>query len=190
MRGNVDVLDVAQVPSEIGWAAFSITCSEASNVSQHAMKWFLSVCECGWTEVSAVFLLSSIFSACINNKASLLIYLKGPPICAWLLRACPTVLEHWGKDCALHHKAESEAAREPLKREKKTSQICVWIYPYWVTVYMWQSANHSDRKWQCKAKWQTGISFHVQENRQVLINPTALYYSAGRKEEKLLIREK
>lgn len=168
MRGNVDVLEVVQVPSEIGWAAFSITCSEASNGSQHAMKWFLSVCECGWTEVSAVFLLSSIFSACINNKASLLIYLKGPPICAWLLRACPTVLEQWVKDCALHHKAESEAAREPLKRKKsQTWYVSESIYTesQYICDKVQITMTENDSVKHSGAKWQTDISFHVQENR-------------------------
>lgn len=149
VRWSVDVLDVAQVPSEIGRAALSITSSEASNGSQHVIKWSLCWCECKWTQVSAVFFLNSVFCACINNKASLLINLKCPPICARLLRACPTVSEHRVDYCVqLCSSRQSEMQPESHSRGKKTTGYMsesVWLLSLEInTIY----------ETKCKTKWQ------------------------------------
>lgn len=134
---SVDVLNVAQVSSEIGWPAFLITPSEASNGSQCAIKCSLGGCECRWTWTSAVFVISTIFCACINKKAALLIYLKYHSVCAWLLRAYPTVrntklIIMCSSAPARNSCRERDAAREPLERKKTTGYMSetLWLLSF------------------------------------------------------------
>lgn len=112
-------------------------------------KWSLRWCECKWTQVSAVFFLNSVFCACINNKASLLINLKCPPICARLLRACPTVSEHRVDYCVqLCPSRQSEMQPESHSRGKKTTGYMsesVWLLSFEI---------NSIYETKCKTKWQ------------------------------------
>lgn len=146
VRWRVDMQEVAQVPSEIGRAPFSITSSEASNGSQHVIKRSLRWCECWWTQVSVVFFLNTVFCVCINNEASLLISLKCTPICARLLRACLTVGEHRA-DCSVQLSSCRQGDMQPLRR-KKSNWTYVWIYmaPS-LTACMRQGTKHNDRKY-------------------------------------------
>lgn len=175
MWSSVDVLNVAQVPSEIGGAAFPITSSEASNGSQCAIKWSLGWRECRWTPTSAVFFISAIFCACINNKAALFNLSEVPSNPCLTFKSPSNSQEHRADYyAALLQQAEWDAAREPLKRKKKQLNVCLILYG------SCRNLQHIRDKVQNKItenylfschfeaqqrlNRQTVTSFHLQEN--------------------------
>lgn len=138
---------------EIGPKAFPITPSEASNGSQCVIKWSLSCCECRLTLTSAEFSVSTIFCAGINNMASLLIYLKCPSICAWLLRAWPTVRNTEPTImCSSAPAGRMRCSQRTTREEKSTG--CV---PEFMWLLLFDINNVYETK--CKTKWQKMTCF-------------------------------
>lgn len=123
VRWSVDELDVAQVPSEIGWAAFPITCSEASNRSQCVIKWSLGWRECRWTWKNSIVFHQQCF-LCPHKQWGISFNLSEVP--SNLCFTCKSLSYSQEHTMMMMMYSSVPAARKPLEGKKQPNvSICM-----------------------------------------------------------------